>query len=98
MTLRRKAIFVILMLLAVPVFWLLRFWLTYSAPDKSIPTGDPRLTFGTPFRNVRPEVRYVGDERCADCHLSHTESFRQHPMGRSLAPAVAAPLERYDAA
>jgi Flp pilus assembly protein TadD len=60
---------------------------------------DPRLTFPTPYRNVRPEVRYVGDPACAECHASQAESYRQHPMGRSLAPVAAAiPCERYEPA
>src|SRR5205807_9605355 len=61
--------------------------------------ADPRLTFATPYRNVRPDVKYVSDAACADCHPKHARTYRQHPMGRSLAPvAAAAPLERYDAA
>jgi predicted CXXCH cytochrome family protein len=57
---------------------------------------DPRLTFATPFRNVRPEVKYMGDGACAVCHADKEETFRQHPMGRSLAPvSAAAPLEDY---
>jgi Flp pilus assembly protein TadD len=50
---------------------------------------DPRLTFASLYRNVRPEVKYVGDESCARCHAGLARSYRQHPMGRSLA-AVAA--------
>ncbi len=45
---------------------------------------DPRLTFATPYRNVRPDVRYVGDDRCADCHVEQAESYRRHPMGRTF--------------
>src|SRR6266446_1509437 len=47
---------------------------------------DPRLTFGTPYRSVRPEVKYVGSAQCASCHPDQAASYRQHPMGRSLAP------------
>jgi predicted CXXCH cytochrome family protein len=43
-------------------------------------------------------VKYVGDAACAGCHVKHADSYRQHPMGRSMAAAAAAPLERYDAA
>src|SRR5690348_7016201 len=50
------------------------------------PETDPRVTFATPYRNVRPDVRYVGDEACARCHRKLAESYHQHPMGRSLAP------------
>jgi tetratricopeptide (TPR) repeat protein len=57
---------------------------------------DPRLTYPTPYRNVRPEVKYVGDRACAGCHAEESAAYRQHPMGRSLAPvAAAAPVERY---
>jgi predicted CXXCH cytochrome family protein len=57
---------------------------------------DPRLTFPSSFRNVRPEVSYVGDDRCAACHPDQTASFHQHPMGRSFAPVTLAPaIERY---
>jgi hypothetical protein len=63
------------------------------------PAPDPRLTFPTPYRNVRPDVHYVGDAACADCHRDQADSFRHHPMGRALAPvAEATPIERYDPA
>jgi predicted CXXCH cytochrome family protein len=55
-----------------------------SAP----PADDPRLTFDTPYRNVRPEVRYVGDAVCADCHAEIAARYRRHPMGRSFAPTA----------
>src|SRR5437867_2766013 len=62
----------------------------------SEPPPDPRLTFPTRYRNVKPEVAYVSEERCAACHADIAEAFRQHPMGRSLAPvADASPLESY---
>src|SRR5260370_14302009 len=67
-----------------------------ASKPKQSPPDDPRLTFATPFLNVRPEVLYVGDEACAGCHEGHAKSFRQHPMGRSLALlAAATPVERY---
>lgn len=67
-------------------------------PPRSVP-ADPRLTYRTPYRNVRPEVNYVGDAACAGCHPNHADTYHKHPMGRSLAPvAAAAPIERYDAA
>jgi hypothetical protein len=47
------------------------------------PPVDPRLTFDTPYLNVRPEVRYVGDAACTSCHLSQATTFHEHPMGRS---------------
>ncbi|MFO0799082.1 MAG: hypothetical protein U0804_16565 [Gemmataceae bacterium] len=68
------------------------------APDP--PPPDPRVTFATDFRNVRPGVRYVGDAACAACHPAVTAAYRSHPMGRSAAwvGGGAGPVERYDAA
>ncbi len=65
-------------------------------PPRAAPP-DPRVTFDTPYRNVRPEVKYVGDSACAGCHEGHAKTYREHPMGRSLAPVAAAtPIERFD--
>jgi len=62
-------------------------------------SDDPRVTYAGKFLNIHPDVRYVGDERCVDCHASECTSFRKHPMGRSLVP-IGDPStgERYDAA
>jgi hypothetical protein len=58
---------------------------------------DPRWTFPTPYGNVRPEVQYVGAEACVHCHPRQAQTYREHPMGRSLAPIQSAvPVERYD--
>jgi hypothetical protein len=63
------------------------------------PAADPRLTFSTPYLNVRPEVKYVGDDACAACHQRISETYHRHSMGRSLSPIAAAlALERYDEA
>jgi hypothetical protein len=52
----------------------------------------------SPFLNTTPGVAYVGDEVCAGCHAGYDETYRQHPMGRSLfRGADAPPLEQYDA-
>jgi cytochrome c-type biogenesis protein CcmH/NrfG len=70
-----------------------------QAPPESaqVDTEDPMLSFQTPYRNVRADVKYVGDEACAGCHVTHTQNYRQHPMGRSLIPiANLAAQERFD--
>jgi hypothetical protein len=54
---------------------------TAAAPRNS---DDSRLTFSTPYRNVRPEVKYVGDKSCARCHAELARSYHEHPMGQSL--------------
>src|SRR5262245_2482490 len=40
----------------------------------------------SPYLNTRPGVTYLGDAACVKCHAQSSEAFRQHPMGRSLAP------------
>lgn len=63
------------------------------------PPPDPRLTFPTAFRNVKPGVKYVGDAACAGCHAAIDHTYHKHPMGRSAAfTKQAGPLEKYDAA
>lgn len=47
------------------------------------PPVDPRVAFPTEFRNVRPEVKYVGDAACARCHEPIARTYHEHPMGRS---------------
>lgn len=47
------------------------------------PTPDPRLVYATPFRNVKPDVKYVGDAACEACHREVCKSYHAHPMGRS---------------
>src|SRR5260370_1278378 len=73
-----------------------------DSPDtgaKAAPAGDPRLTYTTRYRNVRPEVQYVGDEACAICHLPESSSYHHHPMAHSMSlVSQAVPVERYDAA
>jgi tetratricopeptide (TPR) repeat protein len=48
------------------------------------------------LRNIHPDVKYVGDAICAECHAEETTSFKRHPMGRSLLPiAQVAPAQVY---
>ncbi|MBX9627543.1 MAG: hypothetical protein K2X82_27325, partial [Gemmataceae bacterium] len=67
------------------------------AVDPEPPPPDPRLTFDTPFRNVKPDVRYLGDAACSGCHADIDKSYHQHPMGRSAAVVGDGPaVEKYD--
>jgi len=52
-------------------------------PGSESPPVDPRQSFATPYRNIRPEVKYVGDAACATCHDVIAQTYHQHPMGRS---------------
>lgn len=65
------------------------------------PTPDPRVEFPTAFRNVKPDVPYVGDAGCAGCHSAIHQKYRTHPMGRSAARVRGdsiEEIERYDKA
>src|SRR6516165_8314448 len=71
-----------------------------AAPDPGrepeAPSPDPRLTFPTPYRNIHPSLRYVGDAACAGCHAEIDRSYHRHPMGLSAEfTARAAPVERF---
>jgi cytochrome c-type biogenesis protein CcmH/NrfG len=55
------------------------------------------LDVSSPYANTRPEVRCVGDEACARCHAGIAETYRRHPMGRSLSPVGAATADLGDA-
>jgi Flp pilus assembly protein TadD len=44
----------------------------------------------SPYANTRPGVGYVGDAACIRCHAEIAETYRQHPMGRSLSSIDAA--------
>jgi predicted CXXCH cytochrome family protein len=69
---------------------------TTAEPAALAEPADPRLTFPTPYRNVRPDVKYVGDDACAQCHMDQAETYRRHPMGQSFATIAAATrIERY---
>jgi Flp pilus assembly protein TadD len=69
----------------------LRHWLT-SLPQDASPSSepaDPRRAYDGPYRNIHPDVHYVGDGQCTGCHESIAQSYAHHPMGRSLVPAGA---------
>src|SRR5947208_466138 len=70
-----------------------------SDTDTKTPDDDPRLTFPTPYRNVRPDVHYVSDTACTECHAAQADYFQHHPMGRSLGPvSTVAASQRYEKA
>jgi predicted CXXCH cytochrome family protein len=75
-------------------------WWPTATPVETAPPGpeDPRVAYAGPFRNVRPEVKYVGDAACAGCHADISGTYAHHPMGRAMAPVeTATPIERYGA-
>ncbi len=63
-------------------------WFARHPPDASASTDttDPRRTYDGPYRNIHPDVHYVGDAQCTGCHADIARSYSHHPMGRSLVP------------
>jgi hypothetical protein len=101
------AVFVALLLLAgggaVAWFVLNRAPVVPQPVEEDEPTPapappDPRLTTNSPFRNIKPDVAYTGDARCAECHAAIATSYHAHPMGRSADLTPDAPvIEKYGA-
>ena len=97
----RAAVWAVLCLGTVgAVLWAGSRWLWYEdtvPPARAAAPADPRLTYKGPYRNIRPEVKYVGDAACAGCHRTETDGFHRHPMSRSIVPISAlAAAQRYD--
>src|SRR5262249_33327204 len=70
-------------------YWVVHAWRARANLGEARPippTEDPRLAYTGPFQNVHPDIAYVGDAKCAECHREKAASYRQHPMGRSLLP------------
>ena len=62
----------------------------------SRPVTASQLAAQSPYKNTRPGVKYLGDESCVHCHREIAETYRQHPMGHSLAPIAQARLSGGD--
>ncbi len=91
----------VLMLLGAGV-WAVLSWYNQTSSSSQLPLStpeDPRLTYAGPFRNIHPDVSYVGDDKCTSCHRDIALSFGRHPMGRSLLPiSRLAAQQRYNCA
>ncbi|MGP0068921.1 MAG: multiheme c-type cytochrome, partial [Isosphaeraceae bacterium] len=71
----------------------------WQGPRSSRPRRTPHPIDATsPYANTRPEVGYVGDAACIRCHAEIAETYRQHPMGRSLSSIDEAPATVDDVA
>lgn len=65
--------------------------------DRDNRLADPRVAISTPYLNVRPNVAYVGQSECIQCHDKAAAGFLVHPMGRSLAAVdKATVVEQFD--
>lgn len=52
---------------------------------------DPRVAYAGPYRNIHPDVKYVGSETCGNCHVQIADDYARHAMGRSLSPNTGNP-------
>ena len=73
------------LVLATGVVWTLCQVLRVTDTRSTIHQPRTALRPRTPWKNVQPHVQYVGDAVCARCHAEIADTFRRHPMGRSLA-------------
>jgi hypothetical protein len=97
---------VVLLIAAVPVAAAVALYFVFRQPDPppstalepDPPPPDPRLTTDSPYRNIKPGVKYVGDAACAPCHADTCKSYHAHPMGRSAEFLKGGtPLEKFPA-
>lgn len=95
----RLVVVVPLVIVVAVIWWAAAFFsIRPSAPPGHF-SSDPRLLYDGPYRNVRPDVAYVGDRACALCHADISRSYHRHPMARSLIPiGDAQESQWYDAA
>ncbi len=89
---------VVIVLLVLGLLVLMVAIAKWRSMHEKTPVADDLLrSIDSPYRNARPDVRYVGDEVCARCHAALAAAYRKHPMSRSLLPvSKAEPLESYD--
>src|SRR6516165_2557330 len=86
--LRRLGIAVLALALAGTAFASWRMWRDPKTAPKA--SDDPRITYAGPYRNVRPDVAFVGDEGCSECHRDQEGTYRRHPMANTLLPIARA--------
>jgi Flp pilus assembly protein TadD len=65
--------------------------LVYDSWPASRPLRIHERESGSSYENTRPGVKYLGDAACVGCHAEIARTYREHPMGRSLASIESAP-------
>lgn len=75
-------------------WWLASLILNRNSPPTSLPQNSSQAGAS---RVPVIDADFVGSKVCATCHGHISETYRQHPMGRSLAvPHEATPIENFD--
>lgn len=78
--------------IAAATFW---FRKSIESPEQVVGIDSPKSTSAI-SRPIDPDVGYVGSEQCTACHAQIAESYRRHPMSRSMATLTSAtPIEDY---
>jgi hypothetical protein len=85
---RRPVLVLTVSFLALALAAALAVWRTQYVSEGWMAKGQRRAAASPSLRwkNTQPGVNYVGDSACARCHADIADTFRRHPMGRSLAP------------
>jgi Tfp pilus assembly protein PilF len=89
--LRKQRIVLLAAILALVTSWMV-FVSRRSVKTESAHRIDPV----SPYLNTRTNVAYLGDAACVGCHAKSAETYRRHPMGRSLAPIGDASMTKDD--
>jgi hypothetical protein len=89
---------IVLAIAALVAAWI--WWPRSEEPQPPVSASDdPRVNYTGPFLNVRPEVKYVGDAVCAECHADLAAVYAKHPMAQAMAVvSQATEIEKFDAA
>jgi hypothetical protein len=80
-----RVVALVFVLLGAAAIWALR---DRGEIEKKGTTQTRIVPVSSPYKNTAPGVAYVGDEACTRCHAKIAETFRHHPMGRSMTAQV----------
>ncbi len=90
----RRALVLTVLSLALGLAIAASVWQARRPLNRGLATTEQRTSassIGERWKNTSPHVKYVGDAACARCHGEIVETYRRHPMGRSLAPIAQHP-------
>ncbi|MBI3863369.1 MAG: hypothetical protein HY290_15875 [Planctomycetia bacterium] len=65
-------------------------------PAARVEAVPPPAVSTSAYLNTRPDVPYVGDARCAECHREICESYATHPMGQSMRKVGGLDVHEFD--